>query len=109
MAEDQELYADDLMPTDGEALADILQSDIPDEQQQAENEERAMIQGAEPLFNDLLDWFDNQIKLTDSIANLDLSIKVPLEAQVLAQKLLKNKLQQTRISLSNLRDKYSKQ
>lgn len=97
---------DDLMPTDGEQIADLFQPEIEEEVKQAENRERAMIQGAEPLMEDLLAWFDAQITQATSVDSIDPSAKQSIETQLIAQKLLKDKLFQTKVSLEILRNKY---
>ena len=105
---DEELQPDDLMPTDGEFLSDITLPVVDEEQELQEQLERSMILGAMPIRDDLLKWFDSQIALSKSIDNIDLTAKQTVEVQMLAQKLLTQKLRQTKNGLIILFDKYSK-
>lgn len=101
---DDELLSDDLMPNEGSAFYPEVDEDL----QQEENREKAMIQAAEPLMDDLLLWFQNQIDETDSVSKIDLTSKVSVEAQIQAQQIVKNKLMVMKVSLEILRTKHSK-
>lgn len=57
--------ADDLMPNTG----DTFLPDEPDEQKQEDEEEKAKVTGASPYMDDLIEWFQQQVDLCDSVKN----------------------------------------
>lgn len=101
---DEELLSDDLMPNEGSSFIPAP----PDELTAEINAERAMVTGAAPLIDKLLEWFDDEISISDSIDGLDVEAGISLEAQVLARQLLKAKLSYAKTNLQNLKDTYIK-
>lgn len=98
MNEEELETIDDLLPLDGEPF----QMPVDEEVKAEENEESSMIKGAgSQLINEILAWFDGEIVDAETISNLDIQSKVPLDAQVMALKLLSTKLQRARANLAS--------
>lgn len=56
-------------PTTSDTYEDTaFYADIPEERKEAEQEEKAIKAASYPIMGDIADWFEEQIKLTDSRA-----------------------------------------
>lgn len=96
--EQTENVADDLAPNDGGLF---LEQPAP-EQVEAENKDRAMIIGAQPLLDEIFAWIDAERDSCDSVDNIDLKSETKATVQIQAQKLLREKLMVLRVSLQNM-------
>lgn len=84
---------DDTMPNDGQAY-----SSDPRVETEAERKYRASLNTVAPHLDRTIEWFEEQIANTDSLANIETTAlkigdvtytrKVSIEAQVLAQQML---------------------
>jgi hypothetical protein len=95
-------YTDDLLPLDG----GLINLDPPEEQKLEEQIEGSAVMASAPIIKSLLEWFDIEIALTDSIDGIDLEANVPLAAQILARQLLKAKLVDSKGRLMAQRDAF---
>lgn len=76
------------------------------EQVQDTNDEKAMVQASAKYIDHILDWMDEEIRLTDSITGINLESKLDVQAQILARQILKDKLTEAKIRLESLKDLY---
>lgn len=98
MAEVEQYDADDMMPNDGT----FINAAHTEDDDQAEAEERAKIVGAQPLLKELFEWIDLQIASADSLQNINLESKVPVDSQIQGMKLYGNQMVQLKTSLQNM-------
>jgi hypothetical protein len=100
---DDELQLDDIAPNDGILFADPVQ-----QQRQSDEEasERAMITGAQPILDDLFGWINGEIKMTETILPIDTGSNIEVTTQVMAQKLLREKLVALKLGLRNMADRW---
>lgn len=87
--------ADDLMPNTGDAF---LPPET-EEQQQEDAEEKSKVTSAAPYIDDLIEWFQQQIDLCDSVKNVlatsdkkKLDLNNAMVAHDIVRQLLENKL-----------------
>ncbi len=91
-----------LYPNDGDTMGTYYQPEIPEEQLEAEEEDRKLRNAANPILDHLIEWFQDQIDAADSTDNIELDTlevngvkyerKTSIEAQILAYRLLKQML-----------------
>jgi hypothetical protein len=103
MAEDETLYSDDLLPLD----SSMLNLDPDPEQVREEQAERTEILAAAPILNSLLEWFDSEIAMCDTLEGITLEAdSIDIKAQLLARQLLKAKLQAVKNNLEVKKDSF---
>lgn len=86
-------------PNDGEQMTYPKEAPLVQE----EADLKTTVDKSYPILQDIIDWFEKEIALADSIDNIETktlsgvkySRTVSVEAQVLAQQLLKGKLQES--------------
>ena len=91
-------YDGTLMPNDGS----VFQPAPPEEVQKEIAEERAMIQSAAPLLDRIFTFIDEQIAQTSDIDSIDLD-KDDVRSQLMAQRMLKDRLYAVKSDLENLK------
>lgn len=80
----------------------------PDEETQKQTaEERAMIQAAGPLLDNILAIFDEQIALCSDISGIDVEAE-DLKVEILSQRRTADRLYMVKSLLENLREVHSK-
>jgi hypothetical protein len=94
------MHDDDIIPSDSGAYPDY-QPEEPQERKQAEREATSAIATSYPIMDDVKQWFTDSIIDFDSIDSIQMEAitvngvlydrKVSIEAQLLAQKLCKQK------------------
>lgn len=85
---------DDIYLRDGESFQDGAYYPTEDKEALEEARNDASSKAASyPILNDLAEWFEQQVRECDNIDNIDMTQgAVSIESQVLAQKLLKQKM-----------------
>ena len=99
---DDLLLSDDLAPLD----SSTLNLNPPEEQTQEINHERAMVQAGSLMIEEILSWFDADLKALDSISGLDAESPVELKAQLLGRGIAKTMLEASRERLAGLQEQY---
>jgi hypothetical protein len=77
---------DDLAPNDSEALG-VYEPDVPEETQEDERAEQSKVSLAQPFIEEVLEWFDTNIKVADSVTQAKMTAaahNVSLETAVIA-------------------------
>lgn len=104
MDEQDLLLSDDLLPVDGALIAD----QVHDERKDDESKEAGMVKTAAPMRDFIMGMFDGQIASCDSIDNLDLESGVPVESQLLALKVVKQRLIDSKNRINDLFEEHIK-
>lgn len=103
---EDDILSDDLLPNPGGSEVFSVEPDQ-DTVQEA-SDERAMVHGAAPLFDYILDWFDQEIEESGRLESIDLKSPVPVDSQILARQLLVRMLLEARSGLKSLKDEHIK-
>lgn len=109
---------DPVYPNDGDQMG-VFQPPVPDERKAHElkaNVRKDRLARSYPVLDDLIDWFDGQIKAIDSIGNIETTAltvngtkyesKVSIPAQVLAYQLLKSKLEEVKTGFKDFKEEH---
>lgn len=94
-------YDGTLMPNDG----GVFQPQPSEDVQKEIAQERAMIQSATPLLDRIEAFLDEQIAQTSDISSVDVEAE-DVRSQLLAQRMLKDRLYAVKSDLENLKSAY---
>lgn len=103
--------SDDSYTNDGQQMNGIYYPETNTEGEVEASVEKAKLESSFPVIEDLIEWFDIQIDLCDSIDNINLvtwnvngveiGTKVGIEAQIYGYQLLKQKLEEKKREYEN--------
>lgn len=96
-----EELTDNLMPIDG----GLFNVDQPEEVKVEVDKEKVMIQTGLPILEEIFIWLDDEIKDTSNIDSIDLNGDI--KAEVLAQRMLKDRLVAVKNRFEILNEKFN--
>lgn len=85
----------------------VYQPQLDEDTQKQTAEERAMVQAAAPMLDTLLAFFDEQIAQCSDISSIDVQAD-DLKVQLLAQRMLADRLYMAKSHLENLKEAHLK-